>query len=105
MAATAIAPPSPKVPAVSAKPASKKTSASNVQPSATFEGEVDPSAEVSPDVQAAGAAETTPAPDAPAPSYIWWFAAAALALLACGALVAARHVGKREWNIVEETSD
>ncbi|MCR4281164.1 MAG: PKD domain-containing protein, partial [Candidatus Kaiserbacteria bacterium] len=35
-------------------------------------------------------------------SYLWWFGAFGLAVVGGGALVAARHARKREWDIVEE---
>lgn len=33
---------------------------------------------------------------------LWWVAAAVLALLSGGSLVVARHLGRKEWNIIEE---
>ena len=38
-------------------------------------------------------------------AYLWWFGAAGLAFVAGGAVVAARHAKKGEWNIVEESVD
>ena len=38
-------------------------------------------------------------------AYLWWFGAMGLAVVAGGAVVAARHAGKREWDIVEESAD
>jgi hypothetical protein len=35
-------------------------------------------------------------------SYVWWAAAAALALLSVGALVLSKQIGKKEWDIIEE---
>ncbi len=36
-------------------------------------------------------------------SYIWWLGAFGIALLACGAAFAVRHMQKKEWNIIDES--
>ena len=52
--------------------------------------------------QIAAAGATTPGSGG---AYLWWFGAMGLAVVAGGAVVAARHAGKREWDIVEESAD
>lgn len=38
-------------------------------------------------------------------SYLWWFGAFGLAVVGGGALVAARRIRKREWDIIEESQE
>lgn len=105
MSASAVPPPPPKQSAASAKSIAKRTVASQTATEPVAAEETTLPAPAEPDVQMAGAAEVVPVRSTSAPSYLWWLAALTLALLACGAMVAAKHVGKKEWNIVEDTSE
>lgn len=73
---------------VSIDPTNTSDSAGDIPDAKTFDTQTTPT-EV-----AAGAASGS--------SLAWWIAAGALALAAAGALIAARRVGKREWDITEE---
>ncbi len=111
MSSTSIPPPAPKVvpvvPVIS-KPAPKLKVTPTVT-SSKHPVRVVPTAElptpVEPHVQTAAVADVQPMPTRSSASYIWWVAAGGLALAACGALVAARHVGKKEWDIVEDKAE
>ena len=101
MSATAVPPPPPKQAAV--LPKSAPVRPLSVQKPSEQPGveEVAPPAS-EPDAQTAAAAEVRTTSGTSTPSHVWWLAAIALALTAGIALIAARHVGKGEWDIVED---
>lgn len=55
--------------------------------------------------EATTTAQVASAGDASSSPYIWWFGALGLAVVGGGALAAARHAKKREWDIVEEIAE
>ena len=103
MSAEAIPPPAPKQTVVSGRSLPKGKVAPAILPvPADSSVEADTSGSGGPAAAMTAASEIAATPTPATSSYVWWFAAIALALAACGALVAARHAGKKEWDIVEE---
>lgn len=41
----------------------------------------------------------------PNSSHLWWFGVLGLIVVGGGAIVASRHAGKKEWNIIEESAE
>jgi hypothetical protein len=105
MSSAAVPPPPPKHVALAPKLSTKKVAASHTSVASVIpEPEADPSLPVVPEAQTAAVADITLDPGSHSTS-LWWFVAIALALAAGGALVAARHASKREWNIVEDKAE
>lgn len=82
-----------KTAAASVPPASPEISVPDPDPSPAESSPTD-----EPEISSQGAASGLIG----ASSRLWWLAALILTLAAGGALIAAQHVGKREWDIVEE---
>ena len=97
-----LAPPAPATASASAPAAKSADAPDEAPPDPVPPEDISSDPMPAPDLLIATSSQAAAAGAAASPSWLWWLAALALALVACGALVAARHFGKREWDIVEE---
>lgn len=101
----------PAVPAAGAAPS--PVEAARAAPLDAPADPSDPSDTDPPDAGTAPIASSTPtttsqtaaAASGSSPNYLWWLGALALAGAAACAVLASRHFGRREWDIVEDASD